>query len=140
MFLALNEIAFILFAVFKIEFSEALLDIVFPGTFVYVTVSIAISALVAFVVAEAAVVAAKEAGLDGAASEQFINGFEGADIKDCNPRKLGLLAEFKAGVAARKEHAKAIDAATRRAYFASLNQSKSRSFDVESSGLPSNLR
>lgn len=92
------------------------------------------------VVAEAAVVAAKEAGLDGAASEQFINGFEGADIKACNPRKLGLLAEFKAGVAARKEREQAIDAATRRAYLASLNQSKSRSFDVDSSGLPSNLR
>lgn len=92
------------------------------------------------VVGQAAVRAAAAAGFDGAAAEQFVNGFEGWDIKACNPRKAGLLGEFKAGVAARKGQSAAIEAETRRAYFASLAQSETRMCEVQAAGLPSNLR
>ncbi len=94
----------------------------------------------ALVVSEAADRAATDAGLEGAAKEQFINGFEGWDIKACNPRKLGLLAEFKAGVAARNAQKASIEAATRHAYLASLMKSEIRRLEVDAAGLPSNLR
>lgn len=92
------------------------------------------------IVDQAAEAAAQAAGLEGDAAEQFCNGFQGVNIKACNPRKHGLLAEFKAGVAARKSQDAQINAATRRAYFASLSQSETRTRQVEAAGLPSNLR